>query len=131
MTLSPTSLPPEPLMPEQTDALAELDTLVRIRSEVARKLRDQAKALRKKERDNEASEHALWATRMNQQNLRILHVQRKLRMQTDVSAALAALKTITADATKLERALQSGADLLSTAATLVQIITRISNVFSA
>lgn len=129
MTLPPTLLPPESLTPEQTDALAELDTLVRIRSGVARKLRDEAKALRKKGRDNEASEHALRATRLNQQNLRILHVQRKLRTQTDVSSALAALKTITTDATELERALQSGADLLSTAATLVQIITRISSIF--
>lgn len=131
MTVSTTSLPAEHLTPEQTDALAELDTLVRIRSGVARKLRDEAKALRKKGRDNEASEHALRATRLNQQNLRILHVQRKLRMQTEVAAALAALKNITADATNLERALQSGADLLSTAATLVQIITRISNIFAA
>lgn len=115
---------------ERQEALGHLDALVRIRAATAAQLREDAKAARKAGDQARASAQAREAIRLNQQNLRILHVQRKLRTEVAVNATLQKMRTIASDARAVEEQIRSGAELLGQARTLVQIIVRLSSLFA-
>ena len=115
---------------EREAALANLDEVVRIRATTAKKLREEAKAARQAGDQAKASALAREATGLNQQNFRILHVRRKLRAGASVQESLQKLRAITREAAEVEEQIQRGAELLERARTLVQIIVRLSDIFS-
>jgi hypothetical protein len=115
---------------DQKATLKQLDQLILIRARMAGLLRSEAKARRKAGDQSHASALSRQATRLNQQNFRILHTRRKLQATESLNDALNKLRAITADAQRVEADLRQGAELLASAATLVQIITRLSGLFA-
>lgn len=115
---------------ERQEALQHLEALVRIRARTAARLREDAKAARQAGDQATASALAREAIKLNQQNFRILHVQRKLRAEVAVNAALEKMRTIASDAREVEEQIRRGAELLGQARTLVQIIVRLSSLFA-
>lgn len=67
---------------------------------------------------------------MNQQNLRLWNAMIRLKKAKSLAQPLARLKSIASDARKAEQQISTAAKTLKSAAKLVQIITRVSGIFS-